>query len=83
MGWEIPWYSTAEDFSADFGVDDEVFLTNSTRGRGVDALGSDWTFLDLTPFGRQEDWEVAPEGTPQGPGCAWWRLHDEYGDTAA
>ncbi len=95
MGWEFPWYSTADDFSADFGVDewfglfvflrqdDEVFLTYSTRGRGVEALGSVWTFLDLTPFGRQEDWEDAPEGTPQGPRYAWWRLHDEYGDTAA
>jgi predicted dithiol-disulfide oxidoreductase (DUF899 family) len=95
MGWEIPWYSTTDDFSADFGVDewfalfvflrqdDEVFLTYSTRGRGVEALGSVWTFLDLTPFGRQEDWEDSPEGTPQGPRYQWWRLHDEYGDTAA
>jgi predicted dithiol-disulfide oxidoreductase (DUF899 family) len=95
MDWEIPWFSTTDDFSADFGVDewfglfvflrqdDEVFLTYFTRGRGVEALGSVWTFLDLTPFGRQEDWEASPEGTPQGPRYQWWRLHDEYGDTAA
>ncbi len=94
MGWEVPWYSTTDDFSADYGVDeyfglfvflrdgDEVFLTYRTNGRGVEALGSVWTFLDLTPFGRQEDWEDSPEGTPQGPRYEWWRLHDEYDDAA-
>ncbi|MEX2534174.1 MAG: hypothetical protein WD273_01125 [Trueperaceae bacterium] len=25
-------------------------------------LGSNWTFLDLTPLGRQEEWEDSPEG---------------------
>ena len=34
-----------------------------------------WT-LDLTPLGRQEDWEDSPEGYPQGPPYDWWRRHD-------
>ena len=32
---------------------DEVFRTYSTNRRGTEALGSVWTFLDLTPLGRQ------------------------------
>jgi len=31
-----------------------MFRTYFTSGRGVEALGSVWTFLDLTPLGRQE-----------------------------
>ena len=47
-------------------------------GRGVEALGSVWTFLDLTPLGRQEEWEDTPPGRPQSPPYQWWRLHDSY-----
>jgi len=57
---------------------DSVFRTYFTDQRGVEALGSVWTFLDLTPFGRQEDWEDSPAGRPQGPPYQWWRRHDEY-----
>ncbi|MBC6459348.1 DUF899 domain-containing protein [Actinomadura sp. HBU206391] len=57
---------------------DSVFRTYFTSGRGVEALGSNWTFLDLTPFGRQEDWEDSPEGRPQTAPYQWRRLHDEY-----
>ena len=95
MGWEIPWYSTTDDFSKDFDVPEyfglnvflrdggEVFRTYFTTGRGVEALGSVWTFLDLTPLGRQEKWEDSPEGYPQDPPYSWWQLHDEYGQHAA
>jgi len=57
---------------------EDVYRSYFTCGRGVEALGSVWTFLDLTPFGRQEDWEDAPEGTPQTKPYQWWRRHDEY-----
>jgi predicted dithiol-disulfide oxidoreductase (DUF899 family) len=57
---------------------DRVFRTYFTSRRGAEALGSVWTFLDLTPLGRQEDWEDTPEGRPQGPRYEWWRRHDEY-----
>ena len=88
--------SAGSDFNADFGVTtdegetfglsvflrdgDDVYRTYFTNRRGVEALGSVWTFLDLTPLGRQEEWEDSPEGHPQGPAYTWWRLHDEYGD---
>lgn len=91
MGWEVPWVSSApSDFNADFGVEttfalsvflrdeDRIYRTYVTAGRGVEALGSVWSFLDLTPFGRQEAWEDSPAGRPQGEPYSWWRRHDEY-----
>jgi predicted dithiol-disulfide oxidoreductase (DUF899 family) len=87
--------SAGSDFNVDFGLTrddgetfglsvflregDSVFQTYFTAGRGVEALGSVWTFLDLTPLGRQEDWEDSPAGWPQTPPYAWWRRHDSYG----
>jgi predicted dithiol-disulfide oxidoreductase (DUF899 family) len=58
---------------------DAVYRTYFTSNRGVEALGPVWTLLDLTALGRQEEWEDAPEGTPQTPPYRWWRRHDEYG----
>jgi len=62
---------------------DRVLRSYFTTGRGVEALGSVWTFLDLTPLGRQEDWEDSPPGTPQTPPYQWWRRHDEYESATA
>lgn len=86
--------SEGSDFNRDFGVTgddgehhglsvflrdgDAVYRTYYTTARGVEALGSAWTFLDLTPYGRQEEWEDSPEGWPQTPPYVWWRRHDEY-----
>jgi len=88
--------SAGSDFNVDFGLTsnkgesfglsvflrdgDDVHRTYFTSGRGVEALGSVWTFLDLTPLGRQETWEDSPEGYPQSPPYQWWRRHDEYED---
>jgi len=57
---------------------DDVYRTYFTEGRGVEALGSVWTFLDLVPYGRQEEWEDSPAGRPQSEPYKWWRRHDEY-----
>jgi predicted dithiol-disulfide oxidoreductase (DUF899 family) len=57
---------------------DRIYRTYFTNGRGVEHLGTVWTLLDLTPFGRQEDWEDTPEGRPQAPRYEWWRHHDRY-----
>lgn len=86
--------SANSDFNDDFGLstpngetfglsvflrdDDRIFRTYFTSQRGVEALGSVWTFLDLTPYGRQEEWEDSPKGWPQTPPYQWWRRHDEY-----
>lgn len=95
MGWTMPWVETRDGFNADFGVTGgfglNVFLreggtiwrTYFTTGRGVEALGSVWSLLDLTPYGRQETWQDAPAGTPQNEAYHWWRLHDEYCEAEA
>jgi predicted dithiol-disulfide oxidoreductase (DUF899 family) len=57
---------------------DSISRTYVTDGRGVETLGTVWSLLDRTPFGRQETWQDAPPGRPQGAPYAWWRLHDDY-----
>lgn len=56
----------------------DVYRTYFTKNRGVEAIGTVWSFLDRTPFGRQETWEDSPAGYPQGDRYTWWRRHDEY-----
>jgi predicted dithiol-disulfide oxidoreductase (DUF899 family) len=76
-------YQDGESFGLSVFIrdDDSVFRTYFTTHRGVEALGSVWTFLDLTPLGRQEEWEDSPAGYPQTKPYEWWRRHDEYGDS--
>jgi predicted dithiol-disulfide oxidoreductase (DUF899 family) len=78
-----------DGFDVDFGVDewhgtnafirdgDRVFRTYFINARGDEALGSTWSYLDMTALGRQEEWEDSPEGYPQGPAYVWWAWHDE------
>lgn len=46
---------------------DTVYHTYSTFQRGSDLLFTPYNYLDLTPYGRQEDWEDSPAGWPQRP----------------
>jgi predicted dithiol-disulfide oxidoreductase (DUF899 family) len=87
--------SAGNSFNEDFGVtteqgeqhglsvflrrDDDIFRTYFTTARGLETVGGIWSLLDLTPFGRQEQWEDSPPGSPQSPPYQWWRRHDEYG----
>ena len=57
----------------------QIFRTYFTSSRGLETVGTVWSLLDLTPFGRQEEWEDTPEGRPQSAPYRWWRRHDEYG----
>jgi len=82
------------DFNRDFGattddgemfalnvfirIGDDIYHSYGTTNRGVEYLGSVFTYLDLTPMGRQESWEKSPEWVPQTPPYQWWSLHDEY-----
>lgn len=50
-----------------FRLDDQVFHTYSTFARGVEGLSNAYSLLDVTPYGRQEDWEDSPSGWPQKP----------------
>lgn len=65
--------SLDSDFNYDFGATDDngeqhgvsvflrdgndIYQTYHVGARGVEHLGSHWTYLDLTPYGRQEAWE--------------------------
>ena len=75
-------YQDGEEFGLSVFIRDgeRIFRTYFTNQRGVEPLSSNWALLDVTPLGRQEEWEDSPEGRPQGPPYKWWRLHDEYDD---
>ncbi|WP_433050376.1 DUF899 family protein [Dactylosporangium sp. CS-033363] len=79
-GWSIPFVSSrgtafAEDCDAGGGFmltvflrdGDEVYRTYNTTQRGVDRLLFSNNILDVTAYGRQEDWEDSPAGWPQKP----------------
>ena len=50
-----------------FRVGDEVFHTYSVYARGTENITDSYDMLDLTPWGRQEDFEDSPPGWPQKP----------------
>ena len=54
-------------FSVFFHIGDDVFHTYSAYARGVENLMDPFSLLDITPYGRQEDFEDSPEGWPQQP----------------
>jgi len=58
-------------------------ISPAINSRGDEAMGSVWSYLDVTPLGRQEDWENSPESYPQTPRYKWWRWHDAYGNEDA
>ena len=57
---------------------DRIFHSWSTFSRGEEPFMLVFDLLDLTPYGRQEDWENSPDGWPQEPTYSWMRLHDRY-----
>ncbi len=80
MGWTVPFVSShGTTFAADCGAGggfmlsvflrdgEDVYKTYCTTARGVDRLLFVNNILDLTPYGRQEDWEDSPPGWPQFP----------------
>lgn len=96
MGWEhIPWYTLTDSFDADFDVAEwhghnafirdgnRVFRTYFINGRGDEAIGTVWSYLDMTALGRQEEWEDSPQGYPQTRPYKWWNWHDSYVPGAA
>ena len=95
MGWTMPWVTITDRFDADFGVDEwhghnvfirereQVFRTYFINTRGDEAMGTTWSYLDITPLGRQETWEDSPPGYPQTPPYKWWNWHDNYDPAAA
>src|SRR3954466_8410505 len=77
--WEQPF--DLHGMSVFLRVGDDVFHTYSAYARGTDNLGFTSDLLDLTPLGRQEEWEE-PKGRATAfgapAGSAGVRYHDEY-----
>jgi predicted dithiol-disulfide oxidoreductase (DUF899 family) len=87
VGNRMDWYSTAESpFGADvdapprggFAVNvflrdgETVYRTWHTTGRGTEQLSHTFPFIDLLPWGRQEEWQDSPAGWPQSPTYERW-----------
>ncbi len=111
MGWDMPWYSAQESLDTlltgrqigKFHLvcylrdGERVFETYWTNGRGAEAMDNSYALLDLTAYGRQEQWEDSPAGWPQRDGyiyrtngrptAQWSRLEagrsDDLGNAAA
>ena len=50
-----------------FSIGDDVFHTYSAYARGTEGLTDARALLDMTPYGRQQDFEDSPPGWPQQP----------------
>jgi predicted dithiol-disulfide oxidoreductase (DUF899 family) len=61
------WQGESHGLSVFFRLGDDLFHTYSSYGRGVEHLTNSYALLDVTPYGRQEDWEDSPPGWPQRP----------------
>ncbi|MGH3178243.1 MAG: DUF899 family protein, partial [Streptosporangiaceae bacterium] len=75
MGWTMPWYSAQDSLRTLLAPPkhagrmhivcylrdgDRVYETYWTTLRGVETLDNSYELMDLTVYGRQEDWEDSP-----------------------
>jgi len=78
--WTLPFVSShGTTFSHDTGAgtgflltlflrhNNNIYRTYTTTARGIEKLAFTTNILDLTPYGRQEDWENSPPNWPQNP----------------
>jgi len=82
MGWTMPWYSAQQSLDTllmgrvhnrmhiicYLRKGNAVYETYWTTRRGVEAMDNNYRLLDLTVYGRQEEWEDSPQGWPQSRG---------------
>lgn len=61
------WAGEEHGTSVFFRIGDDVYHAYSNYGRGTEGTTDTYGLLDLTPYGRQEDFEDSPEGWPQRP----------------
>lgn len=90
MGWNMPWYSAQGSLDTLLvgrrinrmhiicylrrGA--EVFETYWTTRRGVETMDNNYRLLDLTVYGRQEEFEDSPDGWPRHWGDA--EAYEDY-----
>ena len=90
MGYTAPWYSNEHVDDPTVGHagriacylrrDDKIYLTYWTTGRGDEVMNPVFGLLDMTAYGRREEFEDSPEGWPQFPTYSFMRT-DEHGAT--
>jgi predicted dithiol-disulfide oxidoreductase (DUF899 family) len=103
MGWNMPWYSAQDSLDTllvgrKVGMmhlvcylrkGSDVFETYWTWMRGVESMDNSYRLLDLTVYGRQENWENSPTGWPIGkewtrssgrPTAQWARIEAGHSD---
>jgi predicted dithiol-disulfide oxidoreductase (DUF899 family) len=104
MGWEMPWYSAQASLDTllegrETGMmhivchltkGAKVFETYWTTLRGVEVMDNNYHLLDLTVYGRQQEFEDSPPGWPRPtkeitntngrPTPQWARLEAGYSD---
>jgi predicted dithiol-disulfide oxidoreductase (DUF899 family) len=88
MGYTTPWYSNAHlehptvahegRIACYLRSEDGIYLTYWTTGRGDEVMNPVFGLLDMTAYGRREEWEDSPEGWPQLPTHSLLRT-DEHG----
>jgi predicted dithiol-disulfide oxidoreductase (DUF899 family) len=86
MGWDMPWYSAWDSVDKllvgrEVGLfhlvcymrdGDRVFETYWTTRRGVEAMDTSLALMDLTVFGRRQEWEDSPPDWP-----ALWNVNGD------
>jgi predicted dithiol-disulfide oxidoreductase (DUF899 family) len=79
MAWEMPWYSAVDSLDTLLvgrrigsmhlvcyvREGDRVFETYWTTLRGVEVMDYSYALMDLTVYGRREQWEDSPDGWPK------------------
>jgi predicted dithiol-disulfide oxidoreductase (DUF899 family) len=79
MGWDMPWYSAQPSLDTllvgrELGLfhlvcylreGDRLFETYWTKHRGAEVVDYSYALMDLTAFGRQEEWEDSPTSWPR------------------
>jgi predicted dithiol-disulfide oxidoreductase (DUF899 family) len=79
MGWTMPWYSAQASLDTLLAgrrpntmyiicylrQGSKVFETYWTTTRGVEVMDNSYALLDMTVYGRQEEWEDSPAGWPK------------------
>jgi len=64
---KVDWDGEDHGLSVFFRIGDDVYHTYSAYARGTEMLTDSYALLDVTPYGRQEDFEDSPAGWPQKP----------------
>lgn len=67
VGHPVKMEGESPGLSVFFRLNGDIFHTYSTYARGGESLTDSYRLLDVTPYGRQQEFEDSPPGWPQQP----------------